>query len=129
MQNANWIVGSAGGLVLVWAFARKAGASIKIGLGKFKRLIEALIGRDEIRHPDTGALLVAAQPDLNSRLGNVENAVVRMADATTELARLSHRVDGIAVTLDNHVKESVQERAALWKAVELAVSPSPTATV
>lgn len=102
---ADWILGVSAAVVLVLAGIRKLrrkSASIvsKINLG-----FETLAGRDEIRHPETGVVLVEATPPLGKRVATIEGALVSLADTHSAIVALGGRVDSIDTKLNQHIAD------------------------
>lgn len=100
---SEWIVGISAGLVLVVAAFRKVKAKGDYAVSRFNLGLETLVGRDEIRHPETQEVLVEATPPLGMRLARMEEAVIRMADTHTAIITLTGRVDEMGNTLNAHI--------------------------
>lgn len=78
-----------------WALPRLRG--ITHDLIAFKA---AILGRDAVKHPETGVTLVPAQPGLGTRVASIELAVIQIArthqrldDHEQRLARLERGVE------------------------------------
>lgn len=103
-------VGAAAAVVLAfwrWAWPRIKG--VARDLSAFKA---AVLGRDEVTHPDTGQTLVPAQPGLGGRMATIEVAV-------TELLRNNRRLDDHEIRI-GRLEQGVEERtAARTETVEL----------
>lgn len=72
----------------------------------------AVLGTEEVKHPDTGAVLVPEQPGLGSRMATIEVAVV-------ELLRNNRRLDDHEVRLGRLEEASAERTAARTETVEL----------
>lgn len=100
---AGWIVGVGAALAVLVAGFRKARAKIGSLVAKINLGVETLTGRDEIRHPDTGQVLMEATPPLGKRFANLEQALVRVADTNEAVVRISRRVDALDTKLEAHI--------------------------
>lgn len=133
---STWIVVVLAGLAAVAALLRKVGRKIKALLKRGNLAVETLLGRDEIRHPDTGMVLVSATPNLGSRFAHIEEAIVKMSDTTIALHALTGRVDSLATTLHTHIrvsegegavqrKANSDEQTAMWGAMQAVAESTP----
>lgn len=102
---ADWIVGVSGALVLVVAFARKGFKKVRLMFAKINAALETLLGRDEIRHPETGEVVVEATPNLGMRFARMEEAIVKMADTHVAVQVLTRRVDSLTNSFEQHVTD------------------------
>lgn len=71
---------------VVWAFLKWVWPFVKTGVGVLVAFRNAVLGTEEVRHPDTGVVLVPEQPGIGSRMATLEVAV-------TELVRNNRRLD------------------------------------
>lgn len=136
---AAWIVGVGAAATLLITLYRKARKKIRLAWSKFTSTSEALLGRDEIRHPDTGEVLVEATPNIGARMARIEGAVVTLAETTATMVSLSARVDDVSLRVDevalslrDHITEStknnelrMQEQTEMWKAVRAVANSTP----
>lgn len=77
-------IGAAAAVVL--GFLRWVWPQVKTGAHVFVAFKNAVLGTEEVKHPDTGKVLVHAQPGLNVRVASMEVAL-------SELVRTNHRLD------------------------------------
>lgn len=129
---AGWIVAVSAGattLVVFWRWARKR---LQRFSHKWDSAREALVGREEIRHPDTGAVLVKATPGLGQRLAHIEENLTVLSDTRTEMQALTARVDSIATSLEQHTMESAevwqaraQAEAKMWDTIKTIAEAPP----
>lgn len=113
------IIAFGGAAAVVIAFLRWVWPLIKTGAHVLVSFKNAVLGTEEVRHPDTGAVLVPEQPGIGSRMATLEVAV-------TELVRNNRRLDEHAVVLGSHdarldrlEKASDERTAARTETVEL----------
>lgn len=106
-------------VAVVTGFVRWVWPLILTGVRVLVSFKNAVLGTEEVRHPDTGAVLVPEQPGIGSRMATLEVAV-------TELVRNNRRLDEHAVVLGNHdgrlerlEKASEERTAARTETVEL----------
>ena len=72
-------LGAAGAVIVgVWRWALPRIRSGARTYGAFK---DAVLGREAVTHPDTGAEIIPASPGLGHRMSTVETAVVRLAES------------------------------------------------
>lgn len=99
-------------LGLLFAGWRKVTRWAREGRKDIRAFKDAILGRDQIVHPDTGAVLVEAVPGIGSRMATIEAAVVEMATTHARVDRLEVRVA--------HLEEKEVERAlARTESIEL----------
>ncbi|MEV6287393.1 hypothetical protein [Kribbella sp. NPDC051770] len=109
---AGWIVGVLGGLTALGVVGRWVVKRVRRFSRKVNDAADTLLGRDEIRHPDTGDVLVQATPGLGRRLASIEGALTSLSDTRSEMQALTARVDGLAASVDQHLADS----AEVWSA-------------
>lgn len=63
--------------------------------GKIDGALDALVGRPDILHPDTGEVLAPATPGLGVRLATIETALVGLAETHLAMGTLSARVESV----------------------------------
>ncbi|GAA0627405.1 hypothetical protein HPO96_37030 [Kribbella sandramycini] len=88
---------------------------------------DALLGRDAILHPDTGAELAPATPGLGIRLAGLEEAVATMARTQAEYAALSGQVTELAGALSAHVRSEDERNHEMWAAIRELTARIPKA--
>lgn len=71
---------------VVWSFLKWVWPLGKTGAHVLIAFRNAVLGTEEVRHPDTGRVVVPAQPGIGSRMATLEVAV-------TELVRNNRRLD------------------------------------
>lgn len=131
-NSAGWIAGVAAGGGVVIVLARWVVKRGRAFARKWDRAREALVGREEIRHPDTGAVLVPATPGLGQRLVGIEGTLIALSDTRTEMNTLAGKVGELASQLEHHVTESrelelarTREREEMWHAIQAVATPMP----
>lgn len=85
---------------------------VKTGAHVLTAFKNAVLGTEEVKHPDTGAVLVPEQPGLGSRMATIEGAVV-------ELLRNNRRLDDHELRLGRLEEASAERTAARTETVEL----------
>lgn len=130
---AGWIVAIATGLTTLVVFGRWVRKRARQFSQKWDNAREALVGREEIRHPDTGIVLVKATPGLGQRLAHIEENLTVLSDTRSEMQALTSRVDSIASSLEQHTMESAevwaaraQAEAKMWDTIK-TIAESPPA--
>lgn len=121
---AGWIVGVLGGLTAVGVIARWLRKRVRTFAQKWDRAREALVGREEIRHPDTDTVLVPSTPGLGQRLAHIEENLTVLSDTRTEMQALTQQVGELAGRFDLHVTESAEldlarahEQSKMWDTI------------
>lgn len=72
-------LGAAGAVLIgVWRWASRR---VRSGVHTYGAFKDAVLGREAVLHPDTGAEIVPASPGLGHRMSTVETAVVRLAES------------------------------------------------
>lgn len=97
---------------VIAAFLRWVWPQAKTGARVLVAFKNAVLGTEEVKHPDTGAVVVPAQPGMGPRMATLEVAV-------TELVRNNRRLDNHEVRLDRLEKASEERTAARTETVEL----------
>ncbi|WBQ02935.1 hypothetical protein [Kribbella sp. CA-293567] len=129
---AGWIVGVLGGLTALGVVARWVRKRVQTFAQKWDRARETLVGREEIRHPDTAVVLVQATPGLGQRLAHIEQNLTALSDTRTEMQTLTQRVGDLTGRFDQHVTESqeldlarAREQSKMWDTIKtIAEAPS-----
>lgn len=130
MSNATQLILSAGAVVtaltaiaIAW---RKASRVAREGRKDVRAFKDAILGRDEIVHPETGKVLAPAVPGIGARMATIETAVVEMANTHLRVDRLEERVS----TLEAKDMERALARAEsieLMRTIESALNSTPEA--
>ncbi len=99
-------------VAVVWSFLKWVWPLIRTGATTLVAFKNAVLGTDEVIHPDTGKTLVPAQPGLGSRVASIEVTL-------SELVRTNHRLDGLEGRVDSLERASAERTAARTETVEL----------
>lgn len=144
-DNIAWTVAIAGGLVTLAVLARKAWRRILRAIKTGNAVVDTLVGREAIHHPETGREIVPASPGIGARMVSQEeqahrqgeqmvlltNAVSKIADSHARLEHVESRIDAHDKAIAELKAQSVErvvtraESAAAWRAVEAVASSSP----
>jgi len=106
------------------AVATALGVLVALGLRVERRLrawackgeavAEILLGRDEIRHPETGQVLVPATPGLGLRISTIETTLQTLAEhqagmetLTTDNARIWQAISQLRADLTHHIEKGM----------------------
>lgn len=129
---AGWIVGVLGGITALGVIGRWLGKRMMRVARRVNNAADTLLGRDEIRHPDTGVVLVPATPGLGERLATMEDTLNNLSDTRAEMAALNSRVDSLATSFETHVTDSAkaeqsrsEEAKAMWDAIKAVAEAEP----
>jgi hypothetical protein len=132
-DSAGWIVGVFGGLTVLGVVGRWLRKRARAFGQKWDRAREALVGREEIRHPDTDAVLVKATPGLGQRLAHIEENLTILSDTRSEMQALTQRVGDLAGRFEQHLTESqeldlarAQEQSKMWDTIK-TIAEAPAA--
>lgn len=130
-ELAALIVAIAAALGVLYKAGRWAWLKLRNGAHKFNSAAETLLGREEIRHPDTGVVLVEATPGLGQRLSGMEHAIISLSQTQSEVAQVRREVANVAEQLTAHItasgeadKARVEESTEMWKAIR-AIASAP----
>lgn len=137
--SADWLAAVTAGLIAAGAVGRWMVRRVRRFAAKLESAREALVGREEIRHPDTGAVLVPATPSLGQRLVGIETGqrlieenLTSLSNTRTEMGDLTRKVGELTDQLGTHITESnelelarTKERDAMWHAIEAVATPTP----
>lgn len=130
---AGWIVGVLGGFTALGVVGRWLVRRARRFSRKVNDAADTLLGRDEIRHPDTGDVLVAATPGLGRRLASIETALTTLSDTRSEMKALTSRVDSLATSFEQHSADSAQvwqaraeEATEMWRTIR-TIAEAPAA--
>lgn len=138
-SSADWLAVVVGGLVAAGLVGRWLIRRGRRFAAKWDNAREALVGRDEIVHPDTGAVLVPATPGLGSRLAMIEDGqrlieenLIVLSQTRAEMTDLSTAVGALGDQLGQHISEAnalemarTQEREEMWHAIQAVATPTP----
>ncbi len=130
-EYSGWIVGVFAGVTTLIIVVRFLVRWFKKFFAKLNAATDALIGREAIIHPDTGAILVEATPSLGKRLNQMEGSIREMTEARTEIAALTSRVDSVTDKFEQHmidvaarVNVRFEEYEDMWKAIRAIAETS-----
>lgn len=112
MSVLSLIVTFGAAAAVIAAFLRWVWPQVKTGVHVLVAFKNAVLGTEEVRHPDTGAVVVPAQPGLNARVASIEVTL-------TELARTHRRLDDHETRLARLEKGTEERTAARTETVEL----------
>lgn len=134
-DSAGWLAGVLAGLAALGVMSRWAVKRARTFSRKWDSAREALVGREEILHPDSGIVLVQATPGLGQRLAKIEDNLVTLSDTRSEMAAIVARVDSLAASFDAHTTASAEvwqtrseEAKAMWEAIKAVAEAEPAAT-
>lgn len=126
LDYSTWIVGVWAAVVVLYLAAKRAARRVRQVGHKLNAASETLLGREEIRHPDTGAVLLEATPGLGNRLAHMETAIVALSDTRTALGELGQRVDVVTETLASHMSRTErdasrrhEEQTSMWRTIQV----------
>lgn len=102
--------GAAAAVIL--GFLRWVWPQVKTGTHVMVAFKNAVLGTEEVRHPDTGRVLVEAQPGLNARVASIEVAV-------HEIAKTHRRLDDHEGRIGRLEQGAAERTAARTETVEL----------
>lgn len=124
-EYAGWIVGVSAGLSALGWMVRKAYQKVVAIARKLDNVADTLLGREEIRHPDTGRVLTPATPGLGVRLAHIEEALERLVETDARLSRLETKVEDHIVKALEMEKARAEEAKEMWKAIRAIASTTP----
>lgn len=113
-----------GALALLYAGWRRVRRFVLEGRKDARAFKDAILGRDEIIHPETGVILAPAVPGIGARMATIETAVVEMASTHARVDRLEVRV----ANLEEKELERAQARTEsieLMRTIEAAIRANP----
>lgn len=125
---AQWLLAVGGAVLLLAGPVRWVVQKTRRGSSKVGAAFDALLGRPEIRHPDTGQVLAEATPGLGARLAHMEQAIIDLADTRREIVRLTERFDQhLLEAASRSVSQQTlaEEQKAMWQAIE-AIAKAPS---
>ena len=137
-DNIGWIVAITGGLVTLGVLSRKCLRKIRRAVKKGNDVIDTLVGREAIYHPESGKELEPASPGIGARMVNQEeqmllltNAVSKIADSHVRLEHVESRVDAHDEAIKELKAAQIErvitraESAQAWQAMEAAINADP----
>lgn len=130
-ENIGWVVAIVGGLVTLAVLARKAWKRILRAVKKGNDVIDTLVGRDAIYHPESGKELEPASPGIGARMVRLEDAFLTLVNQGDRISALEHnqiKHDEAIEELKAAQMERViarAESAQAWSAIEAAVKATP----
>lgn len=131
-NSADWLAVTVGGLIAAGLVARWVVKRVRAFASKWDNAREVLVGREEIRHPDTGRVLVPATPGLGKRIATMEDTLVALGNTRSEMQDLTTKVGELTTAFEQHINESTvseqartKEREAMWHAIEAVATPAP----
>lgn len=131
---AVWVAAVLGGITALAVIGRWIRKRVRNIARRANNAVDTLLGREEIRHPDTGVVLVPATPGLGERLATMEDTLNNLSDTRAEMSALTARVDNLASSLEQHINESqeldiarAQEHSKMWDAIKAIAQSEPPA--
>lgn len=108
---AQWLAGVGAGLtaaILVW---RLVVPTIARFGHKINQVFEVMLGRDEIRHPDTDEVLAEATPPLGARFALMEEAILQLSQSHRDISSLTERIVRLELLAHKHpvIEEPVEQ--------------------
>lgn len=123
--SADWLAVTAGGLVVLGVIGRWIVKRMRRWGGKLEQVREVLVGREEIRHPDSGRVLVDATPGIGMRLATIEETLVALGNTDRRLQDVGLQVGTLTDQLSQHITEAnelelarTHERDEMWQAIK-----------
>lgn len=130
-SSADWLAVTFGGLVVLGIVGRWIVKRVRRWSVKLEQVREVLVGREEIRHPDSGRVLVDATPGIGMRLATIEETLVVLGSTDRGLQELGQKVGELADQLGQHVTEAnelelarTREREEMWHAIQAVATPN-----
>jgi hypothetical protein len=99
-------------VAVIWGFLKWVWPRLKVAAQTVVAFKNAVLGTEEVLHPDTGKTLVPAQPGLGARVASIEVTL-------TELVRTNRRLDDHERRLGSLEEASAERAAARTETVEL----------
>jgi hypothetical protein len=104
---------------------RRARIAVKAGKQDARAFKDAILGRDEIVHPETGVVLAPAVPGIGARMATIETAVVQMADTHLQVEDLRARVS-VLEQKDLERAMARTESIEMLRTIESAIRSTPS---
>lgn len=112
MSILTLVIAFGGALAVVVGFLRWVWPRATVAADVVVAFKNAVLGTDEVTHPDTGMVLVPAQPGLNARVASIEVAV-------HELVQTNRRLDDHEGRIGRLEEGAAERSAARTETVEL----------
>lgn len=121
------IVAFSAAIAAVYTAWRRTTKVVSEGRKDVRAFRDAILGRDEIVHPDTGKVLAPAVPGIGARMATIEAAVVEMANTHLRVDRLEVRVANLE---EKEVERALArtESIELMRTIESAIKADPNPT-
>jgi hypothetical protein len=124
-DNAALIVSVAAAIGVLAAGVRWTEKRLSRFSERWEASTDALLGREEIRHPDTGTVLVPATPGLGKRLADIEQTLTQLATTDDRITRLEVWKDEHLLDVMRRESERHEEAKAMWSALEAIAKAAP----
>lgn len=144
-NNVGWVVAIVGGLVTLAVLVRKGWHKVRRAVTKGNAVVDTLVGRPAIYHPESGKELEPASPGIGARMVSQEEQARHQAeqmalltDAVSKIAASHARLEHVESRLDAHDEalaelkagsmERVMTRAEstqAWQTIESAINAQP----
>lgn len=130
-DNIGWIVAIVGGLVTLAVLARKGWRKAHRAITKGGQVIDTLVGREAIYHPESGKELEPASPGIGARMVRLEDAFLTLVDQGDRISALEHtqlKHEDAIEELKSASMERVITRAEstqAWQTIESAINATP----
>lgn len=137
-DNIGWIVAIVLGLLTLAALTRKGWRKIRRAIKKGNDVVDTLVGRDAIYHPESGKELEPASPGIGARMVRLEDAFLTLVSQEDRISTVEHNQLAQGRRIDTHDDEIAElkaqsvervvtraESAAAWRAVEAIASTAP----
>lgn len=109
-EYLGWIVAIVGAVGTLGVVMQRGGKHVHHLYTKVNDVSDVLLGREEIRHPETGEVLAPAAPGIGARMATMErwaeetgHVLNKLADTQAELRRTNTRVDRLSDDLREHI--------------------------
>lgn len=130
-DNIGWVVAITGGLITLGVVARKCWRKMLRAIKKGNDVIDTLVGRDAIYHPESGKELEPAAPGIGARMVRLEDAFLTLVNQGDRISALEHNQlkheEAITELKAAQVERVIAraESAQAWSAIEAAVKATP----
>lgn len=114
----------AAAVAVVYTAWRKARMGWQAGKQDMNAFKDAILGREEILHPETGVVLAPAVPGVGARMATIEDAVVKMADTHLQVEDLRDRVS-VLEKKDLERAMARTESIELMRTIDAAIRSTP----
>lgn len=130
-DNVGWVVAIVGGLVTLAVLARKGWRKARRAITKGGQVIDTLVGREAVVHPETGKELIPATVGIGARMVRLEDAFLTLVNQGDRISALEHtqiKHDDAIEELKAASMERVITRAEstqAWQTIESAINAQP----